>query len=73
MNLQKSCCGTGGDYNFSLAKMCGSGPEILVCSDPKLHISWDGVHLTQEAYKMMAGWLIHDILPKLQLFSFDLD
>ena len=64
-SAQKACCGTGGDYNFSLARMCGA-PGVLVCSDPSQVISWDGVHLTQAAYKIMAGYLIHDILPKLQ-------
>ncbi|XP_057465115.1 acetylajmalan esterase-like [Actinidia eriantha] len=64
-SAQKACCGTGGDFNFNLAKMCGA-PGVPVCSNPSQVISWDGVHLTQAAYKIMAGWLIHDILPKLQ-------
>ncbi|GMP40141.1 hypothetical protein CsSME_00010702 [Camellia sinensis var. sinensis] len=65
MTTKKACCGIGGDYNFSLTHMCGA-PNVTVCSDPNQHISWDGVHLTQEAYKIMTGWLIHDFLPKLQ-------
>ena len=64
-SAQKACCGTGGDYNFSLARMCGA-PRVPVCPNPSQVISWDGVHLTQAAYQIMAGWLIHDILPKLQ-------
>ncbi|WRX29021.1 hypothetical protein QQP08_021508, partial [Theobroma cacao] len=63
--IQKSCCGTGGDYNFSLMKICGvSG--VSVCSNPDKSLNWDGSHLTQQAYKFMARWLIHDIYPKLQ-------
>ncbi|GFZ07072.1 hypothetical protein Acr_19g0000090 [Actinidia rufa] len=62
---QKACCGIGGDYDFSLPRMCGA-PGVPVCPNPNKLISWDGVHLTQKAYKIMAGWLIHDILPKLQ-------
>ncbi|XP_022998969.1 acetylajmalan esterase-like [Cucurbita maxima] len=63
-SLQKSCCGIGGEYNFDLMKTCGvSG--VSVCSNPDDRVSWDGVHLTQKAYKFMADWLIHDILPQL--------
>ncbi|KAK9291715.1 hypothetical protein L1049_019664 [Liquidambar formosana] len=62
-SVQKACCGIGGDYDFSLTKMCGN-PGVPVCADPSSRISWDGIHLTQEAYKFMAGWLIGDILPK---------
>ncbi|KAK9292285.1 hypothetical protein L1049_020249 [Liquidambar formosana] len=64
-SVQKACCGTGGDYNFSLAKMCGA-PGVPVCPNPYNRVSWDGIHLTQTAYKFMTGWLIHDILPKFQ-------
>ncbi|KAG5541622.1 hypothetical protein RHGRI_021451 [Rhododendron griersonianum] len=61
---QKACCGTGGDYNFNLTDMCGA-PGVPVCRNPNEHISWDGVHLTQEAYKIMSEWLLSDIVPKL--------
>ncbi|KAK6229297.1 hypothetical protein SCA6_018248 [Theobroma cacao] len=64
----KACCGIGGDYNFSIMKMCGAA-GVPVCSNPDKHLSWDGAHLTQEAYKFMATWLIHDIYPKLQCQS----
>ncbi|XP_059651042.1 GDSL esterase/lipase At5g03980-like [Cornus florida] len=63
--LQKGCCGIGGDYNFSLTRMCGA-PEVPVCPEPNRLVSWDGVHLTEEGYKVMAGKLIDDILPQLQ-------
>ncbi|KAG5521195.1 hypothetical protein RHGRI_033677 [Rhododendron griersonianum] len=63
-STQKACCGTGGDYNFSLAKMCGA-PGVSVCQHPSTLLSWDGVHLTEEAYKRMAERLIDEILPKL--------
>ncbi|XVF78861.1 hypothetical protein PTKIN_Ptkin14bG0171500 [Pterospermum kingtungense] len=64
-SLQKACCGIGGDYNYSLMKMCGAS-RIPVCSNPAKFVSWDGIHPTQQAYKFMARWLIHDIYPKLQ-------
>ncbi|XP_030960790.1 GDSL esterase/lipase At5g03980-like [Quercus lobata] len=64
-SLQKSCCGVGDDYDFSLIKMCGA-PGATVCPNPDERISWDRVHLTQKAYQYMANWLINDILPNLQ-------
>lgn len=36
-----------------------------VCSNPDEYISFDGLHLTQNAYKHMSTWIIRDILPKL--------
>ncbi|KAJ6995957.1 LOW QUALITY PROTEIN: hypothetical protein NC653_012746 [Populus alba x Populus x berolinensis] len=63
--MQKACCGTGGDHNFSLRRMCGA-LGVPVCPNPDQHISWDGIHLTQKAYQHMAEWLINDIFPKLQ-------
>ncbi|XVF36674.1 hypothetical protein REPUB_Repub19eG0077700 [Reevesia pubescens] len=64
-STQKACCGIGGDYNFSLTKMCGA-PGVYVCPNPYQYLSWDGVHLTQKAYKFMTGWLVYHIYPKLQ-------
>ncbi|GMY17241.1 GDSL esterase/lipase At5g03980-like [Fagus crenata] len=64
-SLQKSCCGIGGDYDFSMIQKCGD-LGVPVCHNPNEHISWDGIHLTQKAYQYMAYWLIYEILPKLQ-------
>ncbi|KAH7846885.1 hypothetical protein Vadar_019317 [Vaccinium darrowii] len=61
---QKACCGIGGDYNFNYTNLCSS--KVPVCPNPNQFISWDGLHLTEAAYKRMAGWLIDDMLPKLQ-------
>ncbi|KAL4023989.1 GDSL esterase/lipase [Cucumis melo var. makuwa] len=66
--LQKSCCGTGGDYNFNVMQICGL-PRVPVCSNPDKHISWDGIHLTQKTYQIMAHRLIRDILPKFRCGS----
>ena len=63
-SLQKACCGVGGAYDFSLDKMCGA-PDVPVCPNPDEFFSWDGIHMTQNAYKNMANWVINDILPKL--------
>ncbi|KAG1346438.1 GDSL esterase/lipase [Cocos nucifera] len=48
-----ACCGGGGRYNFNLAVMCGA-PGDTVCSDPSKHVCWDGMHLTDAAYKIIA-------------------
>ncbi|KAF8396258.1 hypothetical protein HHK36_017873 [Tetracentron sinense] len=63
-SIQKACCGIGGDYDFDLTRFCGA-PRVLVCRNPERRVSWDGIHLTQEAYKHMAEWLIRDIMPKI--------
>ncbi|PIN18142.1 Chlorogenate--glucarate O-hydroxycinnamoyltransferase [Handroanthus impetiginosus] len=63
-DTQRACCGIGGKYNFNMTRMCGA-PDVAVCEDPHRYISWDGVHLTQEGYKIMAGWLVHDMFNKL--------
>ncbi|KAF6159934.1 hypothetical protein GIB67_033018 [Kingdonia uniflora] len=47
-SLNKACCGIGGQYNYDGSRMCGHA-GVPVCSNPKQHIHWDGVHLTQEA------------------------
>ncbi|XP_020272813.1 GDSL esterase/lipase At5g03980-like, partial [Asparagus officinalis] len=49
-SLQKACCGGGGEYNFDVAKQCGF-PGVSACEDPATRISWDGVHMTQRAYR----------------------
>ncbi|KAJ0966317.1 hypothetical protein J5N97_027455 [Dioscorea zingiberensis] len=51
--LMKACCGAGGEHNFDATEMCGA-PGTSTCENPSNHISWDGIHLTQEAYKIMA-------------------
>ncbi|XP_020573904.1 acetylajmalan esterase-like [Phalaenopsis equestris] len=56
-SLLKSCCGGGGQYNFDINMICGM-PGAWPCSDPSKYISWDGIHLTQAAYKNMAQALI---------------
>jgi lysophospholipase L1-like esterase len=52
-SLLKACCGAGGEYNFKMDLMCG-GLGSSTCADPARHVSWDGIHLTQQAYRAMA-------------------
>ncbi|TYG35743.1 hypothetical protein ES288_D13G007000v1 [Gossypium darwinii] len=63
-SLQKACCGIG-DYNSGLSSWCGD-PKVPVCENPNERLSWDGAHLTQRAYELMATWLVRGISPKLQ-------
>ncbi|KAI5679795.1 hypothetical protein M9H77_01022 [Catharanthus roseus] len=65
--MQKACCGTGGDYNFNATRLCGF-PGVPVCSNPERYISWDGIHLTQNAYKIMSNWLIKRFVHQLGCF-----
>ncbi|KAJ9681864.1 hypothetical protein PVL29_017975 [Vitis rotundifolia] len=64
-SLLKACCGVGGEYNYDGARTCGA-PGVQACPDPDRLVHWDGIHLTQKAYMLIAKWLIQDILPKLQ-------
>ncbi|KMS96869.1 hypothetical protein BVRB_8g199450 [Beta vulgaris subsp. vulgaris] len=52
------CCGIGkNEYNFDYDRRCGS-EGVIACEHPEKHISWDGIHLTQNTYQLMAKWLI---------------
>ncbi|XP_052623023.1 GDSL esterase/lipase At1g28600-like [Lactuca sativa] len=50
----KSCCGGGGPYNYNinLSAQCG---HVLatVCDDPDAYAYWDGIHFTEDAYRII--------------------
>ncbi|RWW80761.1 hypothetical protein BHE74_00010880 [Ensete ventricosum] len=49
--------GGRGDYNVNLEAKCAE-PGSDVCSNPSVYVSWDGIHLTEAAYRLIAnGWL----------------
>jgi len=54
----QTCCGSGGGkYNYQNSARCGM-PGASACSNPAAHLSWDGIHLTEAAYKQITdGWL----------------
>ncbi|PUZ58660.1 hypothetical protein GQ55_5G526200 [Panicum hallii var. hallii] len=53
-----ACCGGGGRYNFNPAAFCGF-PPATACADPARAVSWDGIHMTEAAYRSIAGsWLL---------------
>ncbi|XP_058092207.1 GDSL esterase/lipase At5g03980-like [Magnolia sinica] len=61
--LAKGKCKIGGAYNFNPFSMCGicSMQGVPVCPNLKKYIHWDSIHLTQEAHRQMAIWLIFNI------------
>ncbi|KAJ1393985.1 SGNH hydrolase superfamily [Sesbania bispinosa] len=54
----KICCGMGGRYNYNASAACGN-PGVVACDDPSQYSGWDGVHLTEAAYRLIADGLIN--------------
>ncbi|CAN6335980.1 unnamed protein product [Urochloa humidicola] len=55
----KVCCGAGGQgkYNYNNKARCGMA-GASACADPGNYLIWDGIHLTEAAYRSIAdGWL----------------
>ncbi|KAF9609977.1 hypothetical protein IFM89_019533, partial [Coptis chinensis] len=53
-----ACCGGGGPYNFNITARCGHiGSKA--CSDPSTHANWDGIHLTEASYKLIATGILN--------------
>ncbi|XP_059664016.1 GDSL esterase/lipase At5g45910-like [Cornus florida] len=53
-----ACCGGGGPYNFNNSARCGhTGSKA--CMDPSAYANWDGIHLTEAAYRYIAMSLIN--------------
>jgi phospholipase/lecithinase/hemolysin len=58
-NPFETCCGAGGGkYNFDVGARCGMEGATTACRDPSARLSWDGIHPTEAANKMIAdAWL----------------
>ncbi|XP_078175142.1 GDSL esterase/lipase At5g45910-like [Carex rostrata] len=53
----KVCCGGGGPYNYDMSAICGQ-PGVTACENPSTYLNWDGIHLTEAAYRSIANsWL----------------
>lgn len=55
----KVCCGAGGQgkFNYNNKARCGMA-GASACADPGNYLIWDGIHLTEAAYRSIAdGWL----------------
>ncbi|KAI3818431.1 hypothetical protein L1987_12238 [Smallanthus sonchifolius] len=49
----KACCGGEGRYNVDLSVRCGDASAI-VRDEPDTYVSWDGMHLTEAAYRIIS-------------------
>ncbi|KAF7074302.1 hypothetical protein CFC21_079200 [Triticum aestivum] len=55
----EACCGAGGGkYNFDLSARCGMDGATVACRDSSARLSWDGIHPTEAANKVIAGALL---------------
>ncbi|VAI91294.1 unnamed protein product [Triticum turgidum subsp. durum] len=64
-----ACCGAGGRYNYDETRMCGV-EGTAACADPSAYVSWDGIHMTQAAYKAMSRLIYHGRYLQPQILSF---
>ncbi|KAG8391905.1 hypothetical protein BUALT_Bualt01G0235600 [Buddleja alternifolia] len=63
----KACCGYGGGaYNFNQQVFCGNtklinGKNVIstACNDPYHYVSWDGIHATEAANKIVADAILN--------------
>ncbi|XP_073000282.1 GDSL esterase/lipase At4g01130 [Typha latifolia] len=64
----KSCCGYGGgEHNFNQEVFCGNSKVINgqnvtaeACADPENYVSWDGIHATEAANKLITMAVLKD-------------
>ncbi|KAJ6828542.1 GDSL esterase/lipase-like [Iris pallida] len=56
-DVLKACCGGGGPYNADPGVLCWDAGAKL-CDDPSKYVCWDGVHLTEAAYRTIANQLL---------------
>uniref|UniRef100_N1R2Q5 GDSL esterase/lipase n=1 Tax=Aegilops tauschii TaxID=37682 RepID=N1R2Q5_AEGTA len=68
-STHKACCGAGGKYNYDVRRACGV-EGAAVCADPSAYVSWDGIHMTQAAYKAMSRLIYHGRYLQPQILSF---
>ncbi|KAK1285679.1 GDSL esterase/lipase [Acorus calamus] len=54
-----ACCGGGGPYNVNMTNGLGNTGNngLRICRDPSTLVSWDGLHLTEAAYRVIARGL----------------
>jgi lysophospholipase L1-like esterase len=50
-------------------KMCGV-EGTTACTDPSAYVSWDGIHMTQAAYKAMSRLIYHGRYLQPQILNF---
>ncbi|KAI3796801.1 hypothetical protein L1987_39487 [Smallanthus sonchifolius] len=47
-----TCCGGGGPFNYNTSVACAD-PLSTTCAEPDTYFNWDGLHLTEAAYKFI--------------------
>lgn len=52
-----ACCGGGGPYNANFTVHC-TEPGAVQCPDPSRYVSWDGLHMTEAVYRIMARGIL---------------
>ncbi|KAK2630710.1 hypothetical protein QOZ80_6AG0549720 [Eleusine coracana subsp. coracana] len=69
-STRKACCGAGGgDFNFDWTTMCGA-EGTAACEEPSKYVSWDGIHMTQAAYRAMSRLIYHGKYLEPQILNF---
>ncbi|KAG0549658.1 hypothetical protein BDA96_01G274000 [Sorghum bicolor] len=58
--LSACCGGGGGPYNFNFTKFCGM-PESTTCADPSKFVSWDGIHFTEAANRLITRTMLKEL------------
>ena len=61
-----ACCGNGGgSHNYNPQVFCGNTKLIdgqnftaSACEDPENYVSWDGVHITEAASKIVVNAIL---------------
>ncbi|KAK4271674.1 hypothetical protein QN277_020330 [Acacia crassicarpa] len=56
-NVVEVCCGGGGPYNYNESAVCSYSGAVS-CDDPSKYVSWDGLHLTEAAYRWISKGLL---------------
>ncbi|KAJ3695217.1 hypothetical protein LUZ60_000594 [Juncus effusus] len=54
-----ACCGSNGPYNYNPSQSCGNQGSA-VCFDPSRYVSWDGIHLTEAAYRVITYGVMNE-------------
>nr|XP_043622292.1 GDSL esterase/lipase At1g28650-like [Erigeron canadensis] len=54
----RACCGGDGPYNYNPLVQCGD-PSLKPCEHPETYVNWDGLHLTEAAYRVIYNSLFH--------------
>ena len=59
MDIEQVCC-VDGNRTISFPMPCGL-PSTIVCDDPSKYFSWDGLHLTEATYELIAISVLEDL------------